>query len=373
MKVDDLLVSWKIPTFDRKLKGPFPIPHRHYVLDWTKSSESEQAEIIKILGISDDTHEKKFRGMGTQSMTWSVGAHKPDDRMIQFRYMFVEKSLEEIGKLTSDEHYRAFKWVNLNREYFEDETGREISMLEMMQITTGNKNAIPFDVENIVQLGPCAILAKEKWTVDKANTLFNFIQVVRLIWRSSWARKKTSITTHFDNEVEANITCNFPAVESMCAVLTLFRQLYASDALMKRTCQIYVKHSSNETKKQWINFCLQSFEQNIDADSKFIPLHGCTVRELFEAFLYGTGIVHSPNDREHRNRKNRSRLSELVRQHGREKVIMAVNQSFWMALGYAIDIFHVVKQDYEHWTEQEGCAKSDMFDIYSLLRSHEYQ
>jgi hypothetical protein len=35
----------------------------------------------------------------------------------------------------------------------------------------------------------------------------------------------------------------------------------------------------------------------------------------------------------------------------------------------AVNVFHVVKQDYEHWTVQEGCAKSDMFDIYSLLRS----
>jgi hypothetical protein len=238
----------------------------------------------------------------------------------------------------------------------------------MMQIATGNEDII-LDAGDIVQIGPCPICAKETWTVDKANTLFNFIQVVRLIWRSSWARKRSTMTIYPGSIIE----CDFPTVESMCAVLTLFRQLYASDALMKRTCQIYVKHSSNETKKQWINFCLQSFEQNIDSDSKFIPLHGCTVRELFEAFLYGTGILHSPNDRDPRNRENRSRLSEIVRQHGREKVIMAVNESFWMALGYAVDVFHVVKQDYEHWTDQKGCAKSDMFNVYSLLRSRGFQ
>ena len=365
--VDDILVYWVILTFDRQIKGPFPLPRRYYVLDWTKTSENEQAEIMQILGILETPQEQKDVRLGTVSETFIIGANKPDERMLRFRKMFVEKPIEEIGRLVNDsgKSYRVFTGVNLNREYFEDETCREISKREMMQIATGNKDII-LDAGDIVQIGPCPICAKETWTVDKANILFNFIQVVRTIWRSSWARKRSKMTIYPGSIIE----CDFPTVESMCAVLTLFRQLYASDDLMNRTCQIYVKHSSNETKKQWINFCLQSFEQNIDADSKFIPLHGCTVRELFEAFLYGTGIVHSPNDRDPRNRENRSRLSEIVKQHGREKVIMAVNESFWMALRYAVDVFHIVKQDYEHWTEQEGCAKSDMFNIYSLLRSH---
>jgi hypothetical protein len=367
MKVDDIFVSWNIQTFDRKLKGPFPPPHRHYMLDWTKASENEQAEIIKILGISDTDHEQEFRGMGTQSKTWSVGAHKSDKRMFKFRHMFVEKSLEEIEKLTSGEHFRVYNHVNLNREYYEDETGREISMREMMQIATGNNNIIPFDAENIVQLGPCPIYARETWTADKANTIFNFIQVVRLIWNSSWARKKTSITTHFNNKEQAKITCDFPEVESMCAVLTLFRQLYAcEDLLMKKTCEIYMEHSSNTIKKQWVDHCLKNFEQRLNRNPDFIPLQGCTVKQLFNAFLYGTGLVHSPKDR---NRNNRNRLSGLVGQHSREKVIMAVNDSFWMALEYAVDVFHVIKQDYEYWTKKEGCAKADMFDIYSLMRS----
>jgi hypothetical protein len=369
MKVDDVLVYWVIPTFDRRLKGPFPLPQRRYVLDWTKASESEQAEIMKILEISDGPIKQKSMKLGTESATWSVGPSKPDERMLRFRHMFVEKPIEEQKQLSNDsgKPYRIFTGVNLNREYYEDETGREISMREMMQIVTGNKNIIPFDAENIVQIGPCPICAKEKWTVDKANTLFNFIQVVRLIWRSSWAQRKTTLTKHFDNSKEIRIECDFPTVENMCAVLTLFRQLYASDALMEKTCQIYMEHSSDEAKKQWVDRCLKNFEQSLNKNPSFIHLKGCTVKQLFEAFLYGTGIVHSPSDE---NRKNRNRLFELVKQHGREKVIMAVNESFWMVLIYAVNAFHVVKQDYEHWTEQDGCAKSDMFDIYSLLRSH---
>jgi len=164
------------------------------------------------------------------------------------------------------------------------------------------------------------------------------------------------------------VASDFPAVESMCAVLTLFRQLYSKgDALMEKVCEIYNEHCSNGTKKKWVVFCIETFTQRLKEPPFIFHFQGCSVEQLFNAFLYGTGTVHSPIDT---NRAHRKRLSKLVRQHGREKVIMAVNESFWGVLKYAIGVFHVVKQDHECWTEHEGCAKSDMFDIYSLMQSH---
>lgn len=366
--IDDILVSWMIPTFDRQLKGPFPLPHRHYILDWTKTNESEQAEIIKILEISNDSSSQKSCGIGTHSETFSVGASKPDERMLRFRHIFVRKSPEEFKKIVDGQNYNVFTGVNLNREYFEDDTGKEISLHEIMGIAHG-ENMVIFDAENITRIGATSINAKETWTIEKANTIFNFIQIVRLIWNSSWAKKRISITTHFNNNKQTNITCDFPVVESMCAVLTLFRQLYAdNDSLMKSACEIYLQHSSNTTKASWISHCLKMFEQCLDTATEPIWLQEYTVQELLQIFLYATGIIHSPNEK---NRKKRDKLSALVRLYGREKVIMAVSSSFWMLFKYAVDIFHVVKQDYEYWTEREGCAKSDMLNIYSLLQSQD--
>jgi hypothetical protein len=367
MKVDDIYVHWAISTFDHQLKGPFPLPIRHYILDWTKASENEQAEIMEILGISKTPHEQESEKMLTESETFSVGAANPDERMLRFRHMFVEKPIEELEKSTKNggKHYRIFTGVNLNREYFEDETGHEISMREMIQIATGNKNIILFDAVGITNIGPTEIHSSETWTVDKANILFNFIQVTRLIWRSSWARKRSSITTYRNDKTKFP-DCDFPTVESMSAILTLFRQLYASDKLMENTCEVYKEHSSNITKKNWIDHCLNNFKRTINGNPDPIRLQGCTVEKLFEAFLYGTGMVHSPSDR---NRENRDRLSELVHLYGRENVIMALNASLWNVFKYAVDLFHVVKQDYERWTKLDGCVGSDMFDIYSLLQS----
>jgi hypothetical protein len=274
--------------------------------------------------------------------------------------MFVEKTKHS-------ENFNHPISVNLNRDYYEDETGHEISKQEIMQLAHDSNNIITFDAKDIVQLGACTISARETWTIDKANILFNFIQVVRLILNSSWAQKKSSITTYRKDKTEG-LDCDFPPVEDISAILTLFRQLYASDKLMEKACEVYKEHSSNITKKDWADHCLSNFKRIIDRElGYFYLLPGCTIRQLFEAFLYGTGLVHSPDNK---NIENRNRLSELVSQHGREKVIMAVNTSFWRVLEYAGDLFHVVKQDYEHWTKHDGCVESDMFDIYSLLQSN---
>ena len=364
MKVDDILVSWVIPTFDRRIKGPMPPPTLYYELDWTKASGNEQAEIIEILGISDNSKKEEFVGLGKQSETFSIGATNLHERMLQFRQMFVGKSTDHLKRLTSDSKIRVFTGVNINRDYFEDETGQEISVQEMIQIVEGNKNLILFDVENIAKIGPTDICSVEKWTVDKANILFNFIQVVRVIWRSSWFRKSPTITMSSGSIVKSD----FPTVENMCSILTLFRQLYApSDKLMKEVCEVYGEHSSNATKKIWVSDCLKRFNQSLDTIPFFIQSQKCTTKDLFDAFLYGTGMVHSP---ENRNSKHRDALSKVVEQCGREKVIMAVNESFRRAFQCAVDVFHIVKQDYEHWTKRNGRKKSNMFDIYSLLRSH---
>ena len=365
MKVDDIVVSWKILTFDRQLKSLMSPPFRNYELDWTTASEIEQDEIIKILGITDDSHEQEFEGFGKQTETLSVGPSIPDNRMLRFRHMFVEKPAGKQKRSTNDSEntYRIVTGVKFNPDYFEDETGQEISRLEMKQIETDNKNIIILNAEGVASIGPTDMHEPKEWTVDKANTLFNFIQVVGLIYRSSWARKKSSMTSSMGSVVQ----CDFPPVENMCAVLTLFRQLYAKDALLENACNVYKKHCNNDIKKNWIDVCIDRFKQNLDSEQAFLSLKGCTMKDLLEVFLYGTGLVHSASER---NRNNRNKLSELVKEHGREKMVMAVNSSFWTVLKYAGDIFHVVNQDYRHWTEQERCAKSDMFDIYSLLQSH---
>jgi hypothetical protein len=366
--IDNIQVTWAIHTFDRRLKGPFPLPIKHYVLDWTKASESEQLEIIKILGISDGPDKQKPKGLGARSETLSVGI-RPDERMLRFRQMFIEKPIEEIKRLTSDARkpFRTFKNFCLP-DYFEDETGREITIREILQIKEGNENVIPFDAENIAQLGPCAMNATETWTVDTANTLFNFIQIVRLIGCSRWARKKATITVHSSvNNSDQKLESNFPDVDSVCAVLTLFRQLYAkSDKVMESACTVYIEHCGAEIKKAWVNRCLQSFNKNLDESPDLSEIKGCTIKQLFEAFLYGTGIVHSIGPRTKDNLKG---LSELVRQHGREKVIFAVHESFWMTAKYAFDVCRVVERDYAYWTETQEFAKADMLDIFTLLGS----
>lgn len=360
MNIEDVIVNWTIGTFDHRLKEPLPLPQRHYVLDWAITTNEEKEEILQILNIPKTSNKHKSDGTGLQKTTISIGRGTPDERMLKFRHLFIEKPLNHLHP----KNIKFFCSVNLNREYFEDEAGREISMQEIFQIIHG-ENVLLFEAASIARIDPSTLRASDKWTVEKANTLFNFIQVITLISNSGWAQKKTSVTTLFRGTKSEKCTCDFPVVESICSVLTLFRQLYAEhDLLMKKTCEIYNEHSSNPIKIQWVNFCLKQFEESLDSNSHLFQLKNCTARELLQMFLYATGVVHSISNE---NLKKRERFSAIVGQYGREIVIMAISESLWNIFGYATKIFHVIKKDFEYWTGHEGCANSDMFNIYSLF------
>jgi len=363
----EISVSWIIYTFDRKAKKPLPLLRKHYELDWTKASKAEKADILDILKISPEPKSQIPPDLNNVKCTFSVGVCHPDNRMLKYRHLFVEIQAEDITKVSEQtQRLRSLLSVNLRREYFEDETGTEISMQDIGRLAFGNDRLILFECENIAKIGPTEMLYPETWSPDKANTIFNFIQVIRVIWNSDWARARSSVSFHKDGQHEQElIECTFPQVCSMSSVLTLFRQLYGRDTLMENTCKGYLQHCADGVKKQWIKERHELFDTYGKSRPDFID-GDVTVFQLLNQFLYSTGLVHSAS---HENINNRKKFSSLVSKYGREMVLLAVNNSFWQILGYSIDVFHIVKQDYEYWIGSGKCAAHDIVDIYSLLKS----
>jgi hypothetical protein len=366
-RIRDIVVTWMIPTFDRAAKGPMPPPHRHYVLDWTKTSKPQQDEILDILGVSLKIVPQHQPNFHITACTTSVGASQPDNRMLKFRHLFIEQHKDSAPvTIAARGDASVFTTVSLHREYFEDETGAEISIQDMTRIASGNPRAILLEAESILEIGPTCMLAPEKWDVAKANTLFSFMQVIRVVSNSEWAKVRSSFTLQKDGASgqENVVARTFPDVGSMSAVLTLFRQLYGKDDLMNKACGIYLQHSSNGVKKTWIQLCHKRFNSFTTGSTP--PLGSIPVSRLFDIFLYSAGLVHAPASE---NETYRTQFSSLVAIHGREKIVMAINWAFWQTLGYATDAFHVIEQDYDAWLLAGTCVPPDMIDIFSLLKS----
>ena len=61
---------------------------------------------------------------------------------------------------------------------------------------------------------------------------------------------------------------------------------------------------------------------------------------------------------------------ELIKGYGKEKVAFTVHSCFRQFLGYAADIYHVIKQDFDYWVKEKGHIAPDIVDVYELLSSN---
>ena len=134
-------VLWSIPCFDREREKPLPVFNRSYVLEWSELDHAQLREVIEILGSrkSDDLIPSNldsvvFKMSRTPSM--------PDDRMLKYRKYFKEIDGSSLQSMFDASRASQLIFVDLNRDYFEDENGNEVTHYEMIAQVTGNERPI---------------------------------------------------------------------------------------------------------------------------------------------------------------------------------------------------------------------------------------
>ena len=164
---DKPIVLWVVSCFDRRREKPFPVYNRQFVLNWEALNEQQIDEVLRIL---DKGRRTGASPKGFDSSVFSIqrSPSRPDNRMLAYRSFFVElgeNGLEDLGEST-----RGFSSVNLNREYFEDENGKEITQYEMIQHVSGQHEPIIVgDFESILRLGPSDPQNLFDWTEESGN------------------------------------------------------------------------------------------------------------------------------------------------------------------------------------------------------------
>jgi len=78
--------------------------------------------------------------------------------------------------------------------------------------------------------------------------------------------------------------------------------------------------------------------------------------------MYGSGLVHRTSDK-----GCEAELARAVQEYGRERLVMAFNSACRDVCLSAFYVYHVIKQDYEHWIGPEGCQGPGRIDINALL------
>ena len=275
------------------------------------------------------------------------------------------------GELPPDvtcEDFDSFKSIAVVG-YFEDEEGNALDEIGLVQILTGEEHPILLsNVVSVLRLGPTGMRRKEQWTVESANALAHFFQLVEVIGNSEWIRSDLSILSSASVGTPSWINSfQCPNLGQTYSILLPIRQLYASDEAFNRSCNTYMRHVGDDRKLGWIKERKKIFNSYLDSIPGPFSISGLKVQELLNLVMYGAGLAHYSETPEH----VRQDFKRVMTENPREKVVFAFVMSCREIYSHANCIYHVFRQDYEHWMQTEGIASPDLIYLVGLFRSHE--
>ena len=362
------VLLWPISCFDRRRENPLPVYNRWYWLDWDQLTPQQTNEILAIVEAKNNRDSPhKPVGFSETVITISVGSPTFDTHMLKYRSLFTEVPGNDVEAFFNDpvRHHRGFQTVSIATQYFEDENATPVSDYEMMQHVSGQEFPIIVgDPKSVLRLGPVSAVNTNNWSIDTANTIAQFLDVIERIHTSDWYRSPRFITslTHKTEESQL-LEAGFPDDEDTMSVLAYFRQLHAGDKLVSKACDTYVAHAGDGTKQRWVNERKQSFGSLIDSPPVTYDTKEKTRRQIIQMFMYGAGLLHSSS----KNGEDAA-LDTFILQHGKHEAVMIFNLCLMDFFRVAATIHPVIRQDYHHWVNTDGLAAAARLTIPNLFK-----
>lgn len=361
------LLLWPVACFDRRRKNPLPVYNRWYWLDWSQLTPEQVHEVMAVIDAKNGLESvHKPAGFEESVVTMTIGAPRYDTHMLRYRHLFTEVPHNDIAAFHAESAWRerGFQTVSVALEYFEDETGAPISKNEMMQHVSGHSFPIIVgDPASVMKLGPLSPINTGDWTVEKANVIAQFLDVVQRIHASNWYRAPRSMTSVIRASGGSKLLeARFPSDQDTMSVLAYFRQLHAGDELVAKACDCYLSHASDDRKRWWIKDRQQVFASLVDSPPVPHVTNGHTRRQIVRMFMYGAGLLHSESDH-----GDDIALDQFVGHHGKHKAVMVFNACLMDFLRVAAAIHLVIQQDFTHWLATDGLAAPTRVGIQDLF------
>jgi hypothetical protein len=254
---------------------------------------------------------------------------RTEREILKYRHLFVEK---EPGASPGDPNdWDRFIGVNPS-EYFEDETGKEITHDEMAQILSESPTArmIPpgarqHDIDYMLAEKTPSPLAKVSLTPDEIRLLGYFVRDLAEMLNSAFMNDDPGTITSSGGflSLSSNPTLQTAATdEEIRSFVTIFRRLYMEKepANFQKAVAVFVAALGDHPLSKWVEGTAKQYENHLDAvpDARpFVPPGTCTftTKRLIDVFLY-TRYAHQPDEK--RQRQFGECLAEL---HGKQAVL----------------------------------------------------
>src|SRR5579872_615317 len=217
------------------------------------------------------------------------------------------------------------------------------------------------DVNCVLRLPKAPLRDRSDWTQLDSDILAHLIQVQSQIHHSRW--NKADI--RFESQGGQVLDHSFPPFEDFVFAAVYIRQLIAEkDRLLEDAVTRYCKFVECQVRPAWVMHELESFKNILTRDAFMLP--GYTAREVFDAFIYGAGLLHKiPKEAD----AKRKRFLELYDKQPRYRLLYSLNGSMRMLMNHVGSITMVIYRDYSHWLQDYSLPLPDtrwharLFDI----------
>lgn len=175
------------------------------------------------------------------------------------------------------------------------------------------------DPNGILRLPKATLRNPGNWTQLDSDILAHLIQVQTQIQRSRWNKANVRFTTQGGQLLDHSL----PEFEDFVFAAVYLRQLIAKrDALLEDAVDRYCKFVDCQIRPAWVRHELTAF--NGALDGPVLKLPGYTVRELFDAFIYGAALLHKlPKVGD----EKRQRFLDIYDNHPRHTLLYALHMS----------------------------------------------
>ena len=208
------------------------------------------------------------------------------------------------------------------------------------------------DANTVLQLPPAEMKNPSDWTQLHSDIIAHFLQVQGQIQRSAWNQSDIRFTHQGGKVLDAS----FPEFSDFVFAAVYFRQLtMKKDDLLNDAADRYREFADCPIRNIWIHEEQKRFASQLDG--KAFMLQTYTVRELFDAFMYGASLMHKAP---HVNSAHRARFLEIYDNEPRQKVLYALNMSMKTMMNHVGNIAAVLYRDFGKWVNEHSLPLPDV-------------
>lgn len=350
-------ISWLISVYDRTAEEFFK--QKRYIFSYERASEEEIKEVMRLCCKKSDFPPKMTSPkIGDAQVSYSIGSNDyTDPEIIKYRHLF---DFVDNSKKASccNKPFSSFHTVNLKPDsYYEDENGKPISYIQMMDEELRRKNGgtgiaiIKGHPESILRLEPVQPLRKELWNKADADVFALFFKQLNFILQSRWINSPCQISPISKDKCYTRL----PLEEDCMAVMLPFRQIYSknpSDDLFNKVCKIFKRHCPKKHITYiWIEDYHEEFNAILEGNAYF-PMQNCNinVRRFLNAFAYGAKVVHVKS----KEKEPAQDLNYLLNEFQREKIIMQYHVILRNLMGTILMVHELLRKNIKYWISNLG-------------------